>query len=130
VVIGYGTQERQRLTSAVGSLNGEALENQPASSPEASLQGKIPGVQVIQNSGNPGNGLSVRIRGSASITTSNQPLYVIDGVPMDAEPIEAIGMGGQDLTTLSGLSANDIESIDVLKDAAQPRSMAPAAPTG
>lgn len=118
VVVGYGTQDRTRMTTATGSLGAEEIENQTVASPDAALQGKVPGVQVTQNSGDPGNGITVRIRGSASITAGNQPLYVIDGVPMVAEAIGQLDMGGQNFTTVSGLSANDISTIDVLKDAA------------
>ncbi|HYD54556.1 MAG TPA: SusC/RagA family TonB-linked outer membrane protein, partial [Gemmatimonadaceae bacterium] len=85
---------------------------------DAALQGKAPGVQVIQNAGNPGNGITVRVRGSSSISASNQPLYVIDGIPMIREDFSQLGFGGQDLTAVTGLSPDEIESIDVLKDAA------------
>ncbi|MEO8637139.1 MAG: TonB-dependent receptor [Gemmatimonadales bacterium] len=118
VSIGYGTQARADLTTAVGSVTGDEIANQPVAGVDAALQGKIAGVQITQNAGNPGNAISVRIRGSASLTASNQPLFVIDGVPMVSEDISQLDFGGQGINGVSGLSSGDIESIDVLKDAA------------
>lgn len=74
-------------------------------------------MQVVQNAGNPGNGITVRVRGAASLSASNQPLYVIDGVPMIREDFSQLGFGGQDLTAVTGISPDEIESIDILKDA-------------
>ncbi|HEV7705990.1 MAG TPA: carboxypeptidase-like regulatory domain-containing protein, partial [Gemmatimonadaceae bacterium] len=74
-VIGYGTQDRSQVTGAVTTLQGSEIQNQPVAGIDAALQGRAPGVQVTQNSGEPGNGISVRVRGSASISASNQPLY-------------------------------------------------------
>lgn len=118
VVVGYGTQDRTLLTTSTTSVGSDEIQGQPIASVDAALQGKAPGVQVTQNAGNPGNGITVRIRGSASVSASNQPLYVIDGVPMISEAINQLGMGGQSITPVSGLEAGDIESFDVLKDAA------------
>jgi len=118
VVVGYGTQERGELTSAVSSVQGEELATQPVAGVDAALQGRIAGVQVVQNAGNPGNAPTVRVRGAASISASNQPLYVVDGVPLISEDQSQLGMGGQGLSGVTGLSPEDIESIDVLKDAA------------
>ena len=118
VVVGYGTQERGELTSAVSSVQGEALAAQPVAGLDAALQGRLAGVQVVQNAGNPGNAPSVRVRGAASISASNQPLYVVDGVPLISEDYSQLGMGGQGISGVTGLSPQDIESVDVLKDAA------------
>ncbi|HVH13386.1 MAG TPA: carboxypeptidase-like regulatory domain-containing protein, partial [Longimicrobium sp.] len=93
VVVGYGTQERGELTSAVSSVQGEALAAQPVAGLDAALQGRLAGVQVVQNAGNPGNAPSVRVRGAASISASNQPLYVVDGVPLISEDYSQLGMG-------------------------------------
>ena len=73
---------------------------------------------MIQNAGNPGNGISVRVRGLASVSASNDPLYVVDGVPMIAGDLSQLGLGGQGIAAISSLSTNDVESVDVLKDAA------------
>ncbi|MDQ3697840.1 MAG: TonB-dependent receptor [Gemmatimonadota bacterium] len=118
VVTGYGTSLRREVSNAVATVRGDQIVNQPVAGVDQALQGKAAGVQVIQNAGNPGVGITVRVRGSASLSASNQPLYVIDGVPMIREDYSQLDMGGQDVTAVTGLSANEIASIDVLKDAA------------
>lgn len=118
VVTGYGTSSRAEVSSAVSQVAAEAIQNTPVAGVDAALQGKAPGVQVVQNAGNPGNGITVRVRGAASISASNQPLYVIDGVPMLREDFSQLALGGQDLTAVTGISPDEIETIDVLKDAA------------
>jgi TonB-linked SusC/RagA family outer membrane protein len=118
VVIGYGTARRSDLTSAVSSVNSEQIEKTTTASPDGALQGRAPGVEVINNAGNPGNGISVRVRGSASITANTQPLFVIDGVPMVSEDISSLDMGGQSISAVTGINASDIASMDILKDAA------------
>ncbi|HWA15658.1 MAG TPA: TonB-dependent receptor plug domain-containing protein, partial [Gemmatimonadales bacterium] len=118
VSIGYGTVQRDNLSTAVSTVTSEDISGQANASADASLAGRAPGVQVIQNAGNPGNGVSVRIRGSTSITANNQPLYVVDGVPIIAEDLSQLGLGGQGIRAITGLSTEDIASIDVLKDAA------------
>src|SRR5689334_20474556 len=118
VVVGYGTSSRQNVSSAIASVSAEDIANTPVAGVDAALQGKAPGVQVVQNAGNPGNGISVRVRGPASINAGNQPLYVVDGVPILQENYTQLGLGGQDVTAVSGLNPDEIESIDILKDAA------------
>lgn len=118
VTIGYGTRSRAEVSSAVAQVSGEQVANVAVAGVDAALQGKAPGVQVVQNAGNPGNGITIRVRGSSSISAENQPLYVVDGVPMIRENMSQIAFGGQDVTAVTGLSPNEIESIDVLKDAA------------
>ena len=118
VAIGYGTVQRDNLSTAVSTVSAEDISGQANASADAALQGRAPGVQVIQNAGNPGNAISVRVRGSASIDASNQPLYVVDGVPMLSEDFSQLGLGGQGIRAVTGLSPEDIASIDVLKDAA------------
>jgi TonB-linked SusC/RagA family outer membrane protein len=118
VVTGYGTTSRAEVSSAISQISAEAIQNNPVAGIDAALQGKAPGVQVVQNAGNPGNGITVRIRGASSIAASNQPLYVIDGVPMIREDHGQLALGGQDLTSVTGISPDEVESIDVLKDAA------------
>ncbi len=116
--MGYGSQTRGELSTSVSSVSAADIAGQPVASIDAALQGKVAGVQVVQNAGNPGNAISVRVRGDASISASNQPLYVIDGVPMIASDISQLGLGGQGIAAISGLSPDDIENVDVLKDAA------------
>jgi TonB-linked SusC/RagA family outer membrane protein len=118
VSVGYGTETRRELASAISSVKAEELAGQPIASVDAALQGKAPGVQVVQNAGNPGNAPSVRIRGAASVSASNDPLYVIDGVPMISGDISQLDAGGQSIAALSGLNIDEVGSVDILKDAA------------
>lgn len=118
VVVGYGTRSRAEVSSAQASVGGQEVQNTPVAGVDAALQGKAPGVQVTQNAGNPGNGITVRVRGASSIAASNQPLYVVDGVPLIQDNQSQIGFGGQGLTAVTGLNPDEIDRIDVLKDAA------------
>ena len=118
VAVGYGTQTRGELASAISSVKAEDLAGQPIASIDAALQGKAPGVQVIQNAGNPGNAPSVRVRGAASVSASNDPLYVIDGVPLVSGDISQLDAGGQSIAALTTLNSDEVESMDILKDAA------------
>ncbi|MGH7575972.1 MAG: carboxypeptidase-like regulatory domain-containing protein, partial [Longimicrobiales bacterium] len=118
VVTGYGTSTRADVSTAVANVSAREIANTPVAGVDAALQGKAPGVQVVQNAGNPGVGITVRIRGHASISASNQPLWVVDGMPILRENYSQVGVGGQDLTAVTGLNPDDIESITVLKDAA------------
>lgn len=117
VVVGYGTSSRQDVSSSIATVSAAEIANTPLAGVDAALQGKAPGVQVIQNAGNPGNGISIRIRGPASLNAGNQPLYVVDGVPILQENYTQLGLGGQDVTAVSGLNPDEIASIDILKDA-------------
>ncbi len=125
VVVGYGTQRKADVTGAVGSVDVAAANVGLVQSPEQMIQGRVAGVQVIQNDGEPGGGVTVRIRGGTSISASNDPLYVIDGVPIDNSATQAgedvdLGFGGDingPRNPLSFLNPSDIESIDILKDA-------------
>jgi TonB-linked SusC/RagA family outer membrane protein len=119
VVTGYGTQDRSQVTGATTNVRGEEVQNQQVAGLDAALQGKAAGVQVTQNSGEPGTGISVRIRGAASLGASNQPLYVVDGVPLDNDSqTQLFPAGGEGTTPLTTIDPNEIESITVLKDAA------------
>ena len=111
VVIGYGTQKRSDLTGAVGSVSADRLQERPATSLNQAISGKIAGVQVNSNSGRPGGKSNVRIRGFSSINSSNNPLYVIDGVQLP--------QGNQDQFSqaIDYINPNDIVSVEILKDA-------------
>lgn len=111
VVIGYGSQRRSDLTGAVGSVREEQLKERPASSLNQALSGKIAGVQVNSNSGRPGGRTNVRIRGFSSINSSNNPLYVIDGVMLP------MGNQVQSSQAIDYINPNDVVSVEVLKDA-------------
>ncbi|MEO7989712.1 MAG: TonB-dependent receptor [Chryseolinea sp.] len=118
VVIGYGELKRKDITGSVSSIPSE-LKGQPVASVERLLQGAVPGAIVTQTSGQPGGGVSVQIRGSNSITASSDPLYVIDGFPInnDYGIADAGVTNGPKINPMSTLNSADIESIDVLKDA-------------
>lgn len=118
VVVGYGSSNRSEVTGALTTISAADIRNTPIAGLDAALQGKAAGVQVTQNAGNPGNGISVRVRGASSLTASNQPLYVVDGVPIQSGDFSQVGFGGQDLTAVSNLNPDEIESITILKDAA------------
>ena len=114
VVVGYGTQERADVTGAVASVSGRDIATQPVADPTQALQGRAAGVTVTQNSGAPGGagGTAVRIRGISS-AGNNSPLYVVDGFPLPSSDAGGNAVENQ----LNAINPNDIESIDVLKDA-------------
>lgn len=104
VVVGYGTQKQREVTGAVASVGTKEINQVAVTGLDQALQGRMAGVQVTQNSGEPGGSVSVKIRGVGSLTSGTEPLYVVDGIPL------AVG--------LNTINPNDIERIDVLKDAA------------
>ena len=110
VVIGYGSVRKSDATGSVMSVEADQLNKGLATSPADLLQGKTPGVQIVTNSGAPGAGAKIRIRGGSSLSASNDPLIVIDGLPISSTEIS----GGDMLNTIN---PNDIESFSILKDA-------------
>lgn len=114
VVIGYGTQSKKDLTTSVASLDAGQINNFPATGVDKALTGKLAGVQVLQPNGAPGAGISIQVRGKGSITAGSDPLYVVDGVPLSDNDINGPGFK---VNPLNAINVNDIESIDVLKDA-------------
>jgi TonB-dependent SusC/RagA subfamily outer membrane receptor len=102
VVVGYGTVKRKDITTSVSTVSTKDIQERPMISAANAIQGKAAGVTVMQPNGEPGTAMVVRIRGNTSINASNEPLYVVDGVP---------------LTNIEFLAPNDIESIQILKDA-------------
>jgi TonB-linked SusC/RagA family outer membrane protein len=118
VSVGYGTSSRHEVSSAIASIDSSAFANTPVASIDNALQGKVAGVQVMQNSGEPGSGISVRVRGPASLNAGNQPLYVVDGVPIIQESYDQTSPSQQSMTAVTGLNPDEIATIDVLKDAA------------
>ena len=111
VVVGYGTMKRSDLTGSVVSVSSKAIEESVPTTIDQVLQGRAAGVQLQQNSGAPGSSSSIRIRGISSITGSNEPIFVIDGVIID----NTTGSGSQN--ALASINPSDIVSLDVLKDA-------------
>lgn len=117
VVIGYGEQSRSSVTAAVSSVNKEIIENRPTANIQDILQGTASGVSVVTGSGQPGSAATIRIRGLGSFNAGNDPLYVIDGVPIFSGESNAAN-NASGISNLADLNPNDIESIDILKDAA------------
>lgn len=111
VLVGYGTRKKSDLTGAVGTVRTEALAERPAASLNQNLSGRITGVNVSSNSGRPGGRANIRVRGATSISISNNPLYVIDGVILNATDLQ------NGSTPIDYINPNDIASIEVLKDA-------------
>jgi TonB-linked SusC/RagA family outer membrane protein len=117
VVVGYGTQKRTDVTGAIASLDATKLEERPILRVDQALVGQLAGVNVLQNTGLPGRGFIVQVRGSGSITANNQPLYVIDGFPLEGTAPNGNGNYATG-SPLDNINPADIQSIEVLKDAA------------
>jgi TonB-linked SusC/RagA family outer membrane protein len=111
VVVGYGTQRRVETTGSIASVKAADLMQTPIANVAQGLQARVAGVQITQNSSAPGGNISVRIRGTNSINGTSEPLYVIDGIQVSN------GGGVNDISPLSQINPNDIESVEVLKDA-------------
>jgi TonB-linked SusC/RagA family outer membrane protein len=116
VVVGYGTEEEGDLTGSVSTVSGEDIENLPVNSFESALQGRTSGVRVNAGNAKLGQGIQVRIRGSASISADNQPLYIVDGMPVTSQSLSSVGGAGA-TNPMASLDMDNIESISVLKDA-------------
>ena len=121
VVIGYGTVQKKDLTGAVGSISDKNIEKNSITRPDEALRGKVAGVQVHTNSHSPGGGITVQIRGTASISAGGSPLYVIDGMPVSTELATGrsndAGSFGAQPNPLNSIDPSDIASIQILKDA-------------
>ena len=115
IVTGYGTTKKATNTGSIATVKASEIENLPFSSVDKALQGKVAGLQSVATSGQPGASQAILIRGASSITASNAPLWVVDGVPINAGDASRLQTTGNLLSTLN---PNDIESISVLKDAA------------
>lgn len=115
VVVGYGTQVKRELTGSISKINASEIENFPAPSFESALQGKAAGVVIDNGSGKLGQGIKIRIRGTSSIGASSQPLYVIDGIPLVSS--SQSDANNEPTNPLADINPNDIESVEVLKDA-------------
>jgi TonB-linked SusC/RagA family outer membrane protein len=128
IVVGYGTQRKREVTGAISRVSAQEITATAAPSFEASLQGRVAGVQVSQASGLAGSGSYVRIRGIASVSAGGDPLYVIDGIPVSSDPLALEGNAGPNSSgyklrsgftqsPLASINPDDIESIEILKDA-------------
>ncbi|MBB6003346.1 TonB-dependent receptor [Arcicella rosea] len=122
VVIGYGTVKKKDVTGSVSAIGAKDFNKGVVTSPEQLMQGRVAGVQITQASGEPGGGINVRIRGTSSVRGGNNPLFVIDGVPLSGDNTsgdgESSGVGRQPAKNpLNFMNPDDIASIDILKDA-------------
>ncbi len=121
IVVGYGTQEKSQITGAIASINNKEFKDQPVTNLASSIQGRVSGLNVTTPSGTPGAGLLINIRGN------NSPLYVVDGIPMISQSNSSLSTSfdtegnvvgnGQNVSSISDINPNDIESIEILKDA-------------
>ena len=120
VIVGYGQQKKKDITGSISSVSQREIANQPAASIDNLLQGRAAGVQISQSSGAPGGRTSIRIRGASSINAGNEPLFVIDGIPVYNNSKDPGGTSYGTFTptnALASLNPNDIQSIEILKDA-------------
>ena len=115
VVVGYGTQIKSKVTGSISKVDGEVLRNIPVPTVEQALQGKTSGVFIQSVNGKSTGTTNMRIRGASSITATNQPLFVVDGIPMSTE---SLNFSGAVINPLTSINFNDVASIDILKDAA------------
>ena len=118
VIVGYGSLKKEELTGSVAVMKGTELEQAPTSSFEQSLRGGVAGIQASALDGAPGSNTEIRIRGIGSINASSEPLYVIDGIPIQAGSQSTNDNDGASSNVMASINPNDIESISILKDAA------------
>lgn len=114
VVVGYGTQTRQSVTGSIAGVTAKDIQETPVTSVEQAIQGKIPGVAIQSNNGKLGQGMQIRVRGTSSLSASNQPLYVVDGIPITSNSQSSTSAA---TNPIADINFNDIESFEVLKDA-------------
>ena len=114
VVVGYGTKIKRDVTGSIAKVGAKELTNTPVTSFESAIQGRASGVFVQQQNGKLGQGINIRIRGASSVSAGNEPLYVVDGVPVITNDLSS---NGAQTNPLADININDIESIEILKDA-------------
>jgi len=118
VVLGYQQLKRKDVTGAVSQVSGKEIEAIAAASLTEKLQGQAPGVLIQASSGTPGSAVTVRLRGTTSINAGNDPLYIVDGVPVNSGSLQGLSQGSQTTNGIADINPDDIENIEVLKDAA------------
>ncbi|MBN8877931.1 MAG: TonB-dependent receptor [Sphingobacteriales bacterium] len=117
VVIAYGKTSKRLNTGSVASVTSQAIEDQPVADPLSALQGRVAGLNIVSTSGLPGSNLQVRLRGENSLNNGSDPLYIIDGVPFISTPLNQFNGANGSQNPMASINPNDIERIDVLKDA-------------
>jgi TonB-linked SusC/RagA family outer membrane protein len=118
VAVGYGSQSRKKVSAAITSVSAEDIKGMAATGIDKAIQGKAAGVLVTNNTGEPGGGVTIRVRGTTSIGSGNDPLYVIDGIPLENTQTGNRNVGENRINGMSQINPADIESIEILKDAA------------
>ena len=119
IAVGYGTMKKRDVSGSISSVSSESIMNTPVKDLMSALQGRASGVHVVSNSGAPGDGISVTVRGQSSLNSGNDPLYVIDGVPVETTSLSQLnGWESHGLNPLADINPRDISSIEVLKDGA------------
>lgn len=114
LVVGYGTQKRQNVTGSISSIAGKEIEGTPVTSIEQAMQGKAAGVNIQANNGKLGQGIKVSIRGASSVSAGQQPLYILDGMPITTTDLSSTSAS---TNPLADINFNDVESVQILKDA-------------
>ncbi|MDB4926408.1 TonB-dependent receptor [Mucilaginibacter sp.] len=117
VIVGYAVQEKKDLVGSISKIDAKETKDYPAASFDAQLQGKAAGVQINSNTGTSGEATFVRVRGTTSINASNSPLYIVDGVFVNNTSLQTMSMGSMTTSAIADINPDDIESIEVLKDA-------------
>jgi TonB-dependent starch-binding outer membrane protein SusC len=118
IVVGYGAMKKRNVTGSIASVKNEDIENTPVKDVLNALQGRAAGVSVVSNSGAPGAGVTLRVRGNTSLNSGNGPLYVVDGVAIESKSVSALNVFETNTNPLADINPADIESIEILKDAA------------
>lgn len=119
VIVGYGRQKKRNLTGSIASVGSDEIEKTTLQDPISILQGRAPGVQINSNSGAPGGEMTIRVRGNSSLNSGNNPLFVVDGIPIESNSLSSLnGTENFGLNPLADINPDDIASIEILKDAA------------
>jgi iron complex outermembrane receptor protein len=136
VAVGYGVIKKKDVTGSVSTLSTDDFNKGVSTSPTDLIQGRVAGVNIVSNGGEPGAGVSVRVRGANSIRSGQEPLYVIDGIPLDITDVQPSGASTTGVGSsaaknpLNFINPDDIESIDILKMLRRPLFMVRAGQTG
>ncbi len=119
VVVGYGRQKKRNLTGSIVSVGADEIEKTTLQDPISIMQGRAAGVQISSNSGAPGSEMTIRVRGNSSLNSGNNPLFVVDGIPIESNSVSSLnGTENFGLNPMADINPNDIASIEILKDAA------------
>lgn len=118
VVVGYGTKKKSNLIGSISSLTSDEIEKSQQHDLISVLQGRAAGVQVTTSSGAPGGGMTIQVRGASSLNSGNSPLFIVDGIPLESNSMSLLNQDDPGVNPIADINPNDIESIEVLKDAA------------